>query len=249
MRGRLSWSRFQFHLVPKQSRPLIFVNEPQSNMPKHRSGGGGGGDGGPHKKSRGDKHKRRHRHRGEGKKKSHGGGQRSEEPADDTAPAPTFDALNLKPALLRGIYAFGFERPSAIQQRAIRPIVRGRDVIAQSQSGTVSLLVSIFLGSRPELLPSLPSLPPFRSVSHGFVFSFNSSPILSNKTGQDGRIFYFGPSDAGRTNVRSAGYYPLAHPRACRTDAARRQGSGRLYEHQGPLLHRWQAPRRGHSCL
>ena len=36
----------------------------------------------------------------------------------------------------QGIYAYGFERPSAIQQRAIRPIVQGRDVIAQSQSGT-----------------------------------------------------------------------------------------------------------------
>eukprot|EP00555_Chaetoceros_dichaeta_P004125 CAMPEP_0198251798 /NCGR_PEP_ID=MMETSP1447-20131203/2516_1 /TAXON_ID=420782 /ORGANISM="Chaetoceros dichaeta, Strain CCMP1751" /LENGTH=426 /DNA_ID=CAMNT_0043936899 /DNA_START=107 /DNA_END=1387 /DNA_ORIENTATION=+ len=55
---------------------------------------------------------------------------------DDTTPAETFDALNLKPSLLRGIYAYGFERPSAIQQRAIRPILRGRDVIAQSQSGT-----------------------------------------------------------------------------------------------------------------
>ena len=30
----------------------------------------------------------------------------------------------------------GFERPSAIQQRAIRPIQKGRDVIAQAQSGT-----------------------------------------------------------------------------------------------------------------
>ena len=30
----------------------------------------------------------------------------------------------------------GFEKPSAIQQRAILPIVKGRDVIAQSQSGT-----------------------------------------------------------------------------------------------------------------
>jgi ATP-dependent RNA helicase len=55
---------------------------------------------------------------------------------DDTAPCPTFDAMHLKPDLLKGIYAYGFEKPSAIQQRAIRPIVRGRDVIAQSQSGT-----------------------------------------------------------------------------------------------------------------
>lgn len=44
--------------------------------------------------------------------------------------------MQLKPNLLRGIYAYGFEKPSAIQQRAIRPIIRGRDVIAQSQSGT-----------------------------------------------------------------------------------------------------------------
>ncbi|PJF16514.1 hypothetical protein PSACC_03721 [Paramicrosporidium saccamoebae] len=49
---------------------------------------------------------------------------------------PTFDALALKEDLLRGVYGYGFERPSAIQQRAIVPIIRGRDVIAQAQSGT-----------------------------------------------------------------------------------------------------------------
>lgn len=54
----------------------------------------------------------------------------------DTAPCKTFEAMNLKPDLLRGIFAYGFEKPSAIQQRAIRPVLRGRDVIAQSQSGT-----------------------------------------------------------------------------------------------------------------
>ncbi|KEI36360.1 uncharacterized protein L969DRAFT_97371 [Mixia osmundae IAM 14324] len=50
--------------------------------------------------------------------------------------APTFDALNLKEDLLRGIYAYNFEKPSAIQQRAIIPITKGHDVIAQAQSGT-----------------------------------------------------------------------------------------------------------------
>lgn len=30
----------------------------------------------------------------------------------------------------------GFEKPSAIQQRAIAPVIKGRDVIAQAQSGT-----------------------------------------------------------------------------------------------------------------
>ncbi len=38
--------------------------------------------------------------------------------------------------LLRGIYAYGFEKPSAIQQRAIVPSIKGHDVIAQAQSGT-----------------------------------------------------------------------------------------------------------------
>ncbi|KAF7977185.1 hypothetical protein HWV62_45138 [Athelia sp. TMB] len=47
-----------------------------------------------------------------------------------------FDNMELKPELLRGVYAYGFERPSAIQQRAIVPVVKGHDVIAQAQSGT-----------------------------------------------------------------------------------------------------------------
>ncbi|KAJ6260721.1 ATP-dependent RNA helicase eIF4A [Drechslerella dactyloides] len=48
----------------------------------------------------------------------------------------TFDEMKLKPELLRGIYAYGFERPSAIQQRAIMPVIKKHDVIAQAQSGT-----------------------------------------------------------------------------------------------------------------
>ncbi|KXS22144.1 DEAD-domain-containing protein [Gonapodya prolifera JEL478] len=65
----------------------------------------------------------------------------------------SFDEMKLKTDLLRGIYAYGFERPSAIQQRAIMPVVKGRDVIAQAQSGTgktatfsVSILQSIDVG-------------------------------------------------------------------------------------------------------
>ncbi len=33
--------------------------------------------------------------------------------------------MNLREDLLRGIYAYGFEKPSAIQQRAIVPCIRG----------------------------------------------------------------------------------------------------------------------------
>lgn len=50
--------------------------------------------------------------------------------------ATTFDQMNLKPEIVRGIFGLGFEAPSAIQQRAILPIVSGRDVLAQAQSGT-----------------------------------------------------------------------------------------------------------------
>ncbi|KAL4563809.1 hypothetical protein LXL04_027855 [Taraxacum kok-saghyz] len=48
----------------------------------------------------------------------------------------SFDAMNLQQNLLRGIYAYGFEKPSAIQQRGIVPFTKGLDVIQQAQSGT-----------------------------------------------------------------------------------------------------------------
>jgi translation initiation factor 4A len=48
----------------------------------------------------------------------------------------SFDDMELDENILRGIYSYGFERPSAIQQRAIRPLIMGRDTIGQAQSGT-----------------------------------------------------------------------------------------------------------------
>ena len=47
-----------------------------------------------------------------------------------------FEEMGLKEDLLRGIFTYGFEKPSAIQARAIKPIIEGKDVIAQAQSGT-----------------------------------------------------------------------------------------------------------------
>jgi translation initiation factor 4A len=47
-----------------------------------------------------------------------------------------FDCMGLKDDLLRGVYSYGFEKPSAIQSRAIAPMAAGRDMIAQAQSGT-----------------------------------------------------------------------------------------------------------------
>lgn len=44
---------------------------------------------------------------------------------------PTFDEMGLNKDLLRGIQSCGFEKPSALQQRSIRPIVKGKDLIVQ----------------------------------------------------------------------------------------------------------------------
>lgn len=51
-------------------------------------------------------------------------------------PSVTFEDLKLSDELLRGIYAYGFEKPSFIQQQGIPPLISGRDAILQAQSGT-----------------------------------------------------------------------------------------------------------------
>lgn len=48
----------------------------------------------------------------------------------------SFDDLGLKEELLRGIYGYGFEKPSVIQQKGILPVLKKKDTIAQAQSGT-----------------------------------------------------------------------------------------------------------------
>ena len=61
---------------------------------------------------------------------------------DETSTATTmnefdnWDNASLKNQLLRGIYAYGFEQPSKIQQKAILPMTGKHDIIAQAQSGT-----------------------------------------------------------------------------------------------------------------
>jgi len=87
---------------------------------------------------------------GEGGSSALPDGQKVEYPAIDS-----FDNMGLSDELLRGIYSYGFERPSAIQQRAIRPLIDRRDMIAQAQSGTgktatfaIGVLASIDLSTR-----------------------------------------------------------------------------------------------------
>uniref|UniRef100_A0A6C0I8F7 RNA helicase n=1 Tax=viral metagenome TaxID=1070528 RepID=A0A6C0I8F7_9ZZZZ len=48
----------------------------------------------------------------------------------------SWDNLEINTDLLRGIYSYGFEQPSPIQMKAIKPIMLKKDLIAQAQSGT-----------------------------------------------------------------------------------------------------------------
>lgn len=74
--------------------------------------------------------------------------------ADDSTPVPevdasgnvsqtpdlkvydTFESMGLPEKILRGIFAYGYERPSDIQTKAIVPITAGHDILAQARSGT-----------------------------------------------------------------------------------------------------------------
>jgi len=59
-----------------------------------------------------------------------------EEEYDSSYEIQEWDELELKENILRGIYAYGYEKPSPIQQKAIKPLIQGKDIIAQAQSGT-----------------------------------------------------------------------------------------------------------------
>ena len=58
------------------------------------------------------------------------------ESTDSFCDINSWEDLDIPRDLLRGIYAYGFERPSPIQRKAIVPIMNGKDIIAQAQSGT-----------------------------------------------------------------------------------------------------------------
>ena len=62
--------------------------------------------------------------------------QPGSEPQPDVYDISSWDELDIDANILRGIYAYGFEKPSPIQQKAIKPVIMGKDIIAQAQSGT-----------------------------------------------------------------------------------------------------------------
>lgn len=59
-----------------------------------------------------------------------------EETYDSSYEINSWEELDIGTNLLRGIFAYGFEKPSPIQRKAIKPIIQKKDIIAQAQSGT-----------------------------------------------------------------------------------------------------------------
>jgi ATP-dependent RNA helicase DeaD len=58
-------------------------------------------------------------------------------PSSDSAPASAgFSALDLKAEVLRALTDVGYEAPSPIQAATIPPLLEGRDVLGQAQTGT-----------------------------------------------------------------------------------------------------------------
>ncbi len=60
----------------------------------------------------------------------------SEENKNEFLDINSFEDLDIDKDILRGVFSYGFENPSPIQKKGIVPFLKGRDVIAQAQSGT-----------------------------------------------------------------------------------------------------------------
>lgn len=88
---------------------------------------------------------------------------------DEVKVYETFDEMDLPTELARGVYAYGFEKPSAPQARAIVPMMKHRDILAQSQSGTgktgAFVIGSLSCVDKSLLAPQVLVLCPTRELS------------------------------------------------------------------------------------
>jgi ATP-dependent RNA helicase DeaD len=79
-------------------------------------------------------------------------------PSSDSAPASAgFSALALKPEVLKALSDVGYEAPSPIQAATIPPLLEGRDVLGQAQTGTgKTAAFALPILSRIEMRPGKP---------------------------------------------------------------------------------------------
>jgi ATP-dependent RNA helicase DeaD len=79
-------------------------------------------------------------------------------PVSDNAPVPSgFGALALHPDVMRALTDVGYESPSPIQAATIPPLMEGRDVLGQAQTGTgKTAAFALPILSRIDLKPGKP---------------------------------------------------------------------------------------------
>jgi len=205
---------------------------PPDETRKHtRRGGSGGGGGG-------------------GRGGGGGGGNAQHAPpgggGDDPAVHRTFEDMGLKEDLLRGLYAYGYERPSAVQQRAIVPILRGRDACVQAQSGTgksslIALCVCQMVDARQRELSCVQSClllpvlsPPPAHWCLNTRANRSRAPLRQNKKQKN-----------KHKKTQRPGRRRLAHPRARPPDRAPHPRPGRLPQRPGARVRRRARHRRG----
>ena len=103
----------------------------------------------------------------------------------------SFEALNMKPQLLKGVYGMGFNAPSKIQETALPTLLADppQNMIAQSQSGTGKTAAFVLaMLSRVDVSKSHPQVllqQPFFLTKNVMSFSLLNQPSFrSHKASQ-----------------------------------------------------------------
>jgi len=94
----------------------------------------------------------------------------AESETSNEAPAPRFSDLALPESLMQALAAVGYESPSPIQIATIPPLLQGRDVIGQAQTGTgktaaFALPLLARVGTLPAGAPKAVVLTPTRELA------------------------------------------------------------------------------------
>lgn len=123
----------------------------------------------------------------------HGGGAGYEVDAEEyvVREFESFDDMGLPDNLLRGVYAYGFQIPSQIQSRAIVPMMEGREVLGQQQSGT-GKTGAFVIGSLAQIDVSLTS-PQVLVISHSRELAQQTAACAKAISGHMGvKVLYVG---------------------------------------------------------
>jgi hypothetical protein len=72
--------------------------------------------------------------------------------------------MGLKEEVLRGVYGYGFNKPSPIQQKGILPVIQGHDTIAQVSTLSSLKFQSIIIFFKFNPYNDLRFLPLFKKI-------------------------------------------------------------------------------------